>query len=40
MGRAIDELGERVHGLEQYKWYVMGIVATIAGVAGVFGYFM
>ena len=40
MGKAIDELGERVHGLEKYKWYVMGIIATIAGVAGIFGYFM
>lgn len=40
MGAALDDLGQRVGGLEQYKWYVMGIIATIAGVAGVFGYLM
>ena len=40
MNEEMGKIGERVAGLEKYKWYVMGIIATIAGVAGIFGYFM
>ena len=40
MNDTIAEVGLRVNNLEQYKCYVMGIIATIAAVAGVFGYLM
>ena len=40
MNEEMGKIGDRVAGLEKYKWYVMGIIATIAGVAGILGYFM
>jgi len=40
MSQEINKLDMKVNKLEQYKWYVMGIIATVAGGLGLLGYFM
>lgn len=40
MNESIAQVGLRVNNLEQYKWYVMGIIGAIAAVAGSFGYML
>jgi len=40
MNESIAQVGLRVNNLEQYKWYVMGIIGAIAFVAGAFGYML
>jgi|TARA_B100001093_G_scaffold420213_1_gene412015 chromosome segregation ATPase len=40
MSEEITNLDNKVVKLEQYKWYVMGIIASIAGGMGLLGYLM
>lgn len=40
MSQELNKLDMKVNKLEQYKWYVMGIIATVAGGLGLLGYFM
>ena len=40
MSQELNKLDMKVNKLEQYKWYVMGIIATVAGGLGLLGYLM